>query len=246
MLVAPALFPESTKAIVKKRYLIPGLLIACAVLAVVTLGPRRVYTAVVQRMRGMKTVEDVLAQYGSAARARMQGPFREAGVDYPPPAVVLIGLKQERRLELWAGEPFRHVTDYAILGAGGTRGPKLREGDGQVPEGLYRIECLNPNSLFHLSLRLDYPNAFDRLKAEIDGRGDPGGDIMIHGGTSSIGCLAMGDEAAEDLFVLAADTGIEKISVVLSPLDMRVHGMPTGGEGWIPELYRMIYKEMKR
>jgi hypothetical protein len=37
----------------------------------------------------------------------------------------------------------------------------------------------------------------------------------------SIGCLAMGDEAAEDLFVLAADTGLKDISVILSPVDFR-------------------------
>lgn len=229
----------------KKRIVIPGLLAVCAVAAVIALGPRKVYTAVVQRMRGMKTVGEVLETYGPAARERLAAPFHDAGVDYPPSSVVLIGLKRERRLELWAGEPLRHVTDYPILGASGTPGPKLREGDGQVPEGLYRIECLNPNSLFHLSLRLDYPNAFDRVKAKIDGRRDPGSDIMIHGGTASVGCLAMGDEAAEDLFVLAADTGIEKISVILSPLDMRVHGVPAECDGWIPELYRLIYEEMR-
>ena len=86
----------------KKRILIPGLLAACAVAAALALGPRKVYTAAMQRVRGMKTVDDVLERYGSAARARLQGPFHKAGVDYPPAAVVLIGLKQERRLELWA------------------------------------------------------------------------------------------------------------------------------------------------
>jgi hypothetical protein len=37
-----------------------------------------------------------------------------------------------------------------------------------------------------------------------DGRKNLGSNIMIHGKNCSVGCLAMGDEAAEELFVLAA------------------------------------------
>jgi murein L,D-transpeptidase YafK len=112
----------------------------------------------------------------------------------------LIGLKAEKRLELWApdaaGRP-RLIKTYPILAASGGAGPKLREGDRQVPEGLYAIESLNPNSRFHLSLRIDYPNAADRRRAQAEARTGLGGDIMIHGSNVSIGCLAMGDPAAE-------------------------------------------------
>jgi len=38
-----------------------------------------------------------------------------------------------------------------------------------VPEGVYAIESLNPNSLFHVSLRLGYPNEFDRAQAAKEG-----------------------------------------------------------------------------
>ena len=58
-----------------------------------------------------------------------------------------------------------------------------------------------------------------------EGRSKLGGDIMIHGGAASIGCLAMGDPATEDLFVLAAETGIKNISVILTPLDFRVRDL---------------------
>ena len=83
-----------------------------------------------------------------------------------------------------------------ILAASGVSGPK-REGDKQVPEGFYRIELLNPNSRYHLSLRVNYPNADDLERARQDGRAlsTLGGDIMIHGGSASIGCLALGDPA---------------------------------------------------
>jgi murein L,D-transpeptidase YafK len=119
----------------------------------------------------------------------------------------------------------------------------LRKGDGQVPEGIYRIESLNPNSRYHLSLRVSYPNEFDRARAKREQRTNPGGDIMIHGGAASIGCLAMGDEAAEELFVLAALTGIRNITVVLSPVDFRkrdVSSPPAGTEALYAEIRKQL------
>jgi murein L,D-transpeptidase YafK len=144
---------------------------------------------------------------------------------------------------------FRKLRTYPILGASGSLGPKLMEGDDQVPEGVYRIESLNPNSMFHLSLRLTYPNEFDKEKGNLDGRHNLGTDIMIHGGERSVGCLAMGDEAAEDLFILAAETGIENVSVIISPVDFRIRDFPAQGRdlpGWAPELYEHIKTELAK
>ena len=84
---------------------------------------------------------------------------------------------------------------FPFQGFSGTLGPKLREGDGQIPEGLYRIEYLNPNSSYHLSLKIDYPNAFDREKGRSDGRERLGYDIFIHGKSVTVGCIPIGDEA---------------------------------------------------
>ncbi len=179
---------------------------------------------------GRATVAERVAQCGKAARGRQAAAFRAAGVSYPPARFLLAGFKAERALHLFAadpGRPLAFVKAYPILAASGTLGPKLREGDRQVPEGFYRIESLNPNSLFHLSLRLDYPNAADRARGRADGRTSLGGDIMIHGGNASIGCIAVGDVAIEDLFVLAADAGWDKARVVLSPVDFRARTMPS-------------------
>jgi murein L,D-transpeptidase YafK len=137
---------------------------------------------------------------------------------------VLAGFKREKVVHLYAAgetEAPRFVHAYPVLAASGQLGPKLAEGDRQVPEGIYRIESLNPNSRFHLSLRLDYPNQFDRARAQEEGRQELGGDIMIDGAASSIGCLAIGDPAIEELFVLVADVGRENVSVILSPVDLR-------------------------
>jgi len=142
---------------------------------------------------------------------------------------------------------YHFLRSYSILAASGGPGPKLREGDRQVPEGIYPIELLNPNSSYHLSLRIGYPNEFDRAQAAKEGRKNLGGDIMIHGKSASIGCLAMGDEAAEDLFVLAADTGLQNIKVVLSPVDFRTGAVipkVVKLPDWTDGLYNQIKTEM--
>jgi hypothetical protein len=204
-------------------------------------------------MKSRKTVADRVAEYGGAVRARMAPAFEHAGFAYPPKRVTMVGLKAERILQVWGSAVpdggWRHLKDYPILGASGVLGPKLQEGDRQVPEGNYRIESLNPNSLYHLALRVSYPSAEDRQRGAEDGRANLGSDIMIHGNTCSIGCLAMGDEAAEDLFVLAAETGLENISVVLSPVDFRVRKLPEDMPevpAWMQPRYEAIRRELSR
>ncbi len=207
-------------------------------------------TNITRSMTGEKTVADRLAEFGKVVHDRLESRFREIGMAYPPKKLILVGLKQERQLEIWVSDGsngFLFLKSYPILAASGTSGPKLKEGDRQVPEGLYQIESLNPNSSFHLALRVNYPNPFDKEHARHDGRAKLGGDIMIHGSAVSIGCLAMGDQAAEDLFVLAAETGINNISVILTPLDFRVRELPpnpTPSPGWVPQMYEDIRKAL--
>lgn len=191
------------------------------------------------------TISDRVGEFAQAVRGRLAPKFASADVSYPPAKIALLGIKKDRVLELHAAGDdgvFRFIRSYPILAASGELGPKLKEGDRQVPEGFYRVRELNPNSLFHLSLWLDYPNEFDQARATEEGRTEPGSEIMIHGGDQSRGCLAMGDEAAEDLFILAAAVGIENVSVVLTPVDFRTERftLPTGAPPWTTELYRQI------
>jgi hypothetical protein len=200
------------------------------------------------------TIADRVAQYGPSARARLRPFFAAAGVPYPPARFVLLGLKQERELQVFAAGPDQElafIRSFAIHGASGVLGPKLRQGDRQVPEGIYSIVYLNPNSISHLSLALSYPNDFDLARAEEDGRDSDtlGGDIMIHGGSGSIGCLAIGDEAAEELFVLAADAGWEHAVVVVSPVDFRRSALPADYRpptSWVNQLYAWLRAELDR
>ena len=209
---------------------------------------RRLFHPLVVRMRGAKTVDQRLAEL-PAARARVAALCRRAGFESGVPArVTLLGLEDERRLDVYGHTPdgaARLLTTYPVIGASGGLGPKLREGDRQVPEGVYGLESLNPNSRFHVALRVGYPNEFDRRMAERDGRAELGGDIMIHGGSSSVGCLAMGDPAAEDLFGLAAAAGADRVRVILSPVDLRTRPVPPGLDtGWRGELYAAIRAEL--
>jgi len=198
-----------------------------------------------------RSVEDVLALYGPTAEQQLQPRFQRAGVAYPPRELMLVAYKAERVLELWARDQgeFRLIREYPILAASGTAGPKLRQGDLQVPEGIYRIDGLNPNSRFHLSMRINYPNEFDWDRAEEDGRDHLGSDIFIHGKDLSVGCVAIGDAAIEELFVLVAQTGAERAGVVIAPHDPRLVPLRADQEWlpeWTPELYAAIDRELRR
>ena len=203
-----------------------------------------------RRPSGERTVEDVLQIYGAYATTKLKPYFDKAKVAYPPREVTFIALKQEMKLELWARDSgeFRFIRDYRIRAASGVSGPKLRQGDMQVPEGIYRIAGLNPNSHFHLSMKLNYPNEFDLFHAWQEGRSDPGSDIFIHGKAKSLGCLAMDDETIEELFVLTVHVGAENVKVVIAPHDPRTFPLEADIEGlpeWTPELYSSISREIK-
>jgi len=203
-----------------------------------------------QVIHGPYTISERLQEYGNTVDTRLAPDFLHANVSYPPAKMTLVILKKERRVELYAGngdQPQRYIRSYPILAASGHLGPKLRQGDGQVPEGVYQVESLNPNSSYHLALHVNYPNTFDRQKAKLEGRTDPGGDIMIHGSNVSIGCVALGDSAAEDAFVLSAKVGLPNVRLLFCPYDLRTGeeaSLPSGLPSWTSELYANLRNEL--
>ncbi|NML64581.1 hypothetical protein HHL22_05120 [Hymenobacter sp. RP-2-7] len=130
--------------------------------------------------------------------------LRAQGLDSARLEVFFRLLKTHRELEVWArnqGEaPFRQLGAWPLAATSGTLGPKRRAGDGQVPEGCYQLNRFNPRSQYHLSLGLDYPTADDVLAT---GLADPGGDIFIHGGAVTEGCLPLTDAGIEPVYLLA-------------------------------------------
>lgn len=193
---------------------------------------------------GKRTVSDVVEEYGAQARSRIAPHFENAGIPYPPKDAAFLAMKDTDLLEVWArnDQAWSRIKKYKIQAASGVSGPKLREGDRQVPEGIYKVIGLNPNSAYHLSMKLNYPNDFDLLWAQKENRTEPGSNIFIHGKSVSIGCLAMGDEAIEELFVLASDAGIASIKVIIAPTDPRTNNLvpPEGSQPWVKDLYSNI------
>jgi murein L,D-transpeptidase YafK len=154
------------------------------------------------------------------ARADKEPALRTAvaamGLSYPPKAIYLRAIKDERLLEVWIsedGSKFSLFRSYPIVAMSGTLGPKRREGDRQVPEGFYQIDRFNPRSAYHLSLGINYPNQRDRAMGEAK----PGGDIFIHGSNVSIGCLAMTDDKIEEVYLLALDAKKKPVRVDIYP-----------------------------
>jgi hypothetical protein len=186
----------------------------------------------------------ILDHLSISVEPRLKKRFDRAAVDYPPQRIQLIALKESRRLELWAYQhnAWHFIHDYAIFAASGGGGPKLREGDKQVPEGFYRITELNPNSHFHLSMKLNYPNGFDWLNAARESRKAPGSNIFIHGSAWSAGCLAIGNRYIEELFMLVAKVGMQQSAVLIVPYDFRQREIRVTEKEpvWLAELYSYL------
>lgn len=147
--------------------------------------------------------------------------FREHGLDYPAREIFIRVFKHERILELWArsdaADAFTLVTAYPVCALPGQLGPKQRMGDLQVPEGFYFIDQFNPQSNYHLSLRVDYPNLADRMRHRALALG---GDIFIHGGCETVGCVPIEDRNIQELYWVAAqarDAGQTVIPVHIFP-----------------------------
>lgn len=116
--------------------------------------------------------------------------------------------KAHRRMQLWRGNEV--LRTYRVRLGDAPIGHKRRQGDERTPEGDYLISGRNPRSRFHLSLRVSYPNDADRRSARARGV-DPGGDIMIHGGSLPAstydwtdGCIAVTNREIEEIWSLVA------------------------------------------
>jgi murein L,D-transpeptidase YafK len=137
--------------------------------------------------------------------------------------------KKEQKLEVWIKE--KHNATYTLLHtydfctSSGTLGPKRKEGDLQIPEGVYQINHFNPVSNFYLSLGLNYPNASDKILSD---KQRPGGNIYIHGSCVTIGCIPITDDKIKELYILAVEAknnGQENIPVHIFPTKLDDAGM---------------------
>lgn len=129
--------------------------------------------------------------------------------------------KKEAVLEVWVKEKnvnmFALLHTYDFCATSGVLGPKRKQGDLQIPEGVYQINHFNPVSNFYLSLGINYPNASDLILSD---KKKPGNAIYIHGGCATIGCIPITDEGIKELYVTAVEAknnGQQKIPVHIFP-----------------------------
>lgn len=156
----------------------------------------------------------------------VQKQFEAKKISWPPVAMYVRSFKYDRQVEVWVKgdkkEPFKLFKTYKVCMQSGTLGPKRMEGDYQVPEGFYHINEFKPNSNYHLSLGLNYPNASDRLLSDSL---RPGGDIYIHGNCVSTGCLPISDIPMDEVYIIAThakDNGQDFIPVHIFPVRYNV------------------------
>lgn len=126
----------------------------------------------------------------------------------PSEVTRIIVVKHKRRLYLLSGNDV--IRSYKIDLGFAPVGDKKYEGDGRTPEGRYFIDRKNPNSDYHLSIGISYPNDVDRAEAAALGK-NPGGDIFIHGRPFLIrffkgrrdwtaGCIAVSNREIEEIY----------------------------------------------
>ena len=124
------------------------------------------------------------------------------GVELGTPIFIRI-FKESHELELWVqqGEEYSLFKTYRICNLSGELGPKIKEGDQQSPEGFYTVNehQLNPNSHYHLSFDIGFPNTYDKV------HGRTGSALMIHGACLSAGCFAMTDSRIEEIYTMAQE-----------------------------------------
>ena len=142
----------------------------------------------------------------------------------------LRAFKKEQKLEVWAknkaDDNFILLKSYEYCASTGVLGPKRRSGDRQIPEGFYEVDLFNPQSQYLLSFRINYPNKSDLVFAD---KLNPGDNIFIHGHCVTIGCIPIGDENIQELYLLAAKAKSSggKINVHIFPTIMNEQNYKT-------------------
>ncbi len=147
--------------------------------------------------------------------------FTDKKLNFGKYELFIRAFKKEKVLEVWVKESgkvqFVLLHTYDFCSTSGVLGPKRKEGDFQIPEGVYHINHFNPVSNFYLSLGINYPNDSDRILSD---KRKPGGLIYIHGNCVTVGCIPITDDKIKELYVLATEaknSGQAKIPVHIFP-----------------------------
>ncbi len=203
----------------------------------------------VNKVKPSETVESVVYKIGDKVSSNLEKDLQSIGLQSFPQKITILAFKEEQVLQVYAHvqESKLLLKEFPFTATSGQLGPKLKEGDKQIPEGVYAIEYLNPNSHYYLSMKVDYPNAFDKSKTIYEDYSEMGGDIFIHGKSATVGCIPIGDKAIEELFVLVQAALPQGVEVIISPRDFRNNDEWPVIDfiDWEEELYAIIEDRLK-
>ena len=191
--------------------------------------------------QSLKEIQDAFPRVRAARNTHessVKELFLRHRLAYPPAEIFLRAFKKEGLLELWARNPdvstFQLVKSFPICSLSGQLGPKREEADEQIPEGFYYLTALNPESHYHLSLRVSYPNGVDQL---LGTKGRLGGDIFIHGGCETVGCIPLTNSGIAELYVIVVDvlsSGNTSVPVNIFPTRLTERNMR-----WLERVYQL-------
>lgn len=158
--------------------------------------------------------------------ARLKTEMAKQGMPLTSPVVARV-FKEENKVEIWkqkANGRYAMLTSYEICKYSGKLGPKYTEGDRQAPEGFYTVRPaqMNPNSQYHLSFDMGYPNKYDRAN------GRTGSNLMVHGACSSSGCYSMNDGPMTEIYAVAREAfkgGQQEFQIQAYPFRMTAQNM---------------------
>ncbi|HUP90592.1 MAG TPA: L,D-transpeptidase family protein [Longimicrobiales bacterium] len=191
--------------------------------SVPTPGPGPKATAVETGFARSQLLNSRVLAARTAKKMELKQLFRSRGLDYPAAEIYLRAFKRESEMELWVrpqgADTFVLLKSYDVCALSEKPGPKRNKGDYQTPEGFYFIDDFNPQSSYHLSLRVNYPNESDKILGSTKTKA-LGGDIFIHGNCKTAGCLAVTDENIKEIYWLAVearDHGQSRIPVHIFP-----------------------------
>ncbi len=200
--------------------LLAFLVIAAAAAAVAPAPVRDGYVISAQRHYRVWLASTGQALPGTPDLGRLDQRLAEKGMSPGAPILMRI-FKREFELELFMLKDGRYelFATYPICKWSGRLGPKIKTGDHQAPEGFYTVDksALNPNSRWHRSFNLGFPNAYDRA------HGRTGSFLMVHGGCGSVGCYAMTDPVISEIWSIitrALDAGQKRYQVQVYPFRM--------------------------
>lgn len=152
----------------------------------------------------MQTRRQILLTGAAASLAACSGDYTTRAYTGPEVTRVYVD-KSNRHLMLLHQEKILKL--YRVDLGFNPRGRKQFEGDGRTPEGSYIIDRRNPESEYHLSLGISYPNEHDFEVARAAGK-SPGGDIFIHGRPQvpvtrpdwTWGCIAVTNAEMDEIY----------------------------------------------